>query len=163
MKYYIYQNDEKIKEVDGEKNVTITGLKAKTKYSFAVSAFNGVRESGKSNVVEITTGSVPVTSITLIVSGGDKMEIGQSIKATVAIEPENATNKSVTYKSSDEKVATVATDGTVKALAVGTATITATAGEKSATAKVTVYEALVSVTDLKSSDVTTDSVTLSWT
>lgn len=163
MKYYIYQNNEKVKEVDGEKTVTITGLKANNKYSFAVSAFNGVRESEKSNVVEVTTGSVPVTSITLTISGGDKMEIGQSIKATVAIEPENATNKSVTYKSSDEKVATVAADGTVKAVAVGTATITATAGEKSATAKVTVYEALVSVTDLKSSDVTTSSVTLSWT
>ena len=163
MKYYIYQNNEKVKEVDGKKTVTITGLAANTKYSFAVSAFNGVRESEKSNVVEVTTGSVPVTSITLTISGGDKMEIGQSIKATVAIEPENATNKSVTYKSSDEKIATVAADGTVKALAVGSATITATAGEKSATAKVTVYEALVSVTDLKSSDVTTDSVTLSWT
>lgn len=43
MKYYIYQNGEKVKEVDDEKTVTITGLKANTKYSFAVSAFNGVR------------------------------------------------------------------------------------------------------------------------
>lgn len=163
MKYYIYQNDKKVQEVDGKKTVTITGLAANTKYSFAVSAFNGTRESEKSNVVEVTTGSVPVTSITLTITGGDTMEIGKSIKATVAIEPDNATSKSVTYKSSDETIATVAADGTVKALAVGTATITATAGGKSATAKVTVHEALVSVTDLKSSDVTTDAVTLSWT
>ena len=47
-----------------------------------------------------------------------------SLKATVL--PENATNKSVTWKSSNETVATVDANGTVTAVGVGEAIITAT-------------------------------------
>ena len=56
------------------------------------------------------------------------MEIGKEIKltATVAV-PDDKTDKTVTWSSSKEKIATVSADGTVKGVAVGTATITATA------------------------------------
>lgn len=92
------------------------------------------------------------------------MEIGNSIKATVTLTPSNATNKTVTFKSSNTTVATVSTDGTVKALAVGKTTITATASSgKAATADIQVYEALVDVGTLTSSNVTASGVTLSWT
>lgn len=43
MIYYIYQNNEKVKEVENAKTVTITGLAPNTKYTFAVSAWNGIR------------------------------------------------------------------------------------------------------------------------
>lgn len=161
MIYYIYQNDKKIKEVTDSKSVTITGLSPNTRYTFAVSAWNGIRESAKSNVVTVTTSSIPVTSITLSIS--KTMEVGNSIKATVTLMPTDATNKTVTYKSSDQKVATVATDGTVKALKPGTVTITATASSgKSATATIKVYEALVTVSSLETSNVTSSAVTLKW-
>lgn len=161
MIYYIYQNNEKIKEVNGDKTVTITGLSPNVEYTFAVSAWNGMRESAKSNVVTLTTSAIPVTSITLSIS--QTMEVGNSIKATVTLTPTDATNKTVSYKSSDTTIATVAADGTVKALKPGTVTITATASSgKAATATITVYEALVTVTSLATSNVTSSAVTLTW-
>lgn len=61
-----------------------------------------------------------------------------TLKATVS--PSNATNKAVTYKSSNTKVATVDAKGKVTAKAAGTATITVTTkdGSKKATCKITV-------------------------
>ena len=161
MIYYIYQNNEKIKEVNGDKTVTITGLSPNTQYTFAVSAWNGSRESAKSNVVTVTTSAIPVTAITLSIN--KTMEVGNSIKATVALTPTDSTNKSVNYKSSATNNATVDTDGTIKALKPGTVTITATASSgKAATATITVYEALVTVNSLAVSNVTPSSVTLAW-
>ena len=61
-----------------------------------------------------------------------------TIKATVT--PENATDKTVTWTSSDEKVATVDANGKVTAKAVGTTAITAKAGDKSAEYKLTVQQ-----------------------
>lgn len=161
MIYYIYQNDEKVKEVTDAKTVTITGLTPNTKYTFAVSAWNGIRESAKSNVVTITTAAIPVTAITLTI---DKtMEVGQTIKAAITLTPTNATDKTVTYKTSDALVATVGTDGSVKAIKPGTVTLTATASSgKTATASITIYEALVTVTNLVASDTTASGTTLTW-
>lgn len=69
-------------------------------------------------VVEVTGVELDKDSISLEVGGT------QALVATVS--PENATDKSVTWSSDDEKIATVATDGTVTAVAAGTATITVT-------------------------------------
>ena len=51
-------------------------------------------------------------------------EATETLAATVA--PANATNKSVTWSSSDDTVATVSTEGVVTGVAEGTATITVT-------------------------------------
>lgn len=61
-----------------------------------------------------------------------------TLKAT--INPDNATNQKVTWKSSDEKIAKVDANGKVTAVAVGKATITVTTedGGKTATCEVTV-------------------------
>lgn len=67
-------------------------------------------------------------------------EVGKTVTLTASVLPENATDKTVTWTSDNEAVATVA-DGVVTAVSVGTATITATAGGKSATASITVVEA----------------------
>ena len=79
-----------------------------------------------------------VESITLDSNEG-KLTVGNShtIKATVAPE-EVADETIVTWASSDEKVATVDENGKVTAIAAGEATITANAGEKSTTYKLTV-------------------------
>ncbi len=51
--------------------------------------------------------------------------IGETVKATASILPENATTKDVEWKSSDEKIATVSS-GTITPLAEGEVVITAT-------------------------------------
>lgn len=65
------------------------------------------------------------------------LEVGDEETLTATVTPDNATNKTVTWSSSNNAVATVA-NGKVTAVAAGTATITATADGKSATCTVTV-------------------------
>ena len=69
-----------------------------------------------------------------------KLEVDQTGTLEATVTPDNATNKTVTWTSDKESVATVANDGTVTAVGAGTATITATAGGKTATCKVTVTQ-----------------------
>ena len=51
---------------------------------------------------------------------------GDALTLTPTVAPDNATDKTVTWTTSDASVATV-TDGVVTAVGAGTATITATA------------------------------------
>ena len=59
-----------------------------------------------------------------------------STKLTATVTPDDAVSKNVTWSSSDESVAKVAADGTVTGVKAGTATITATCGDVSASATV---------------------------
>ena len=81
-----------------------------------------------------------VESITLDSNEG-KLTVGNShtIKATVAPE-EVAAETTIEWSSSNEKVATVDSNGKVTAVFSGNATITATAGEESANYEVTVEQ-----------------------
>ena len=96
---------------------------------------------GKSATCAVTVGKkvVPVSGITL-----NKTEItlkqNESFQLTATVAPDDASDKTVTWTSSDAAVAT-ATDGLVKALKEGTVTVTAKAGDKTATCKVTVSNA----------------------
>lgn len=168
MKYYIYQGEgadgdlKKIAEVTDKKEYTATGLTANSTYRFAVSAYNGLRESAKSNVITVKTSAIPVQSITLAI---DKtaLEVGGTAKVTVTITPANQTDGEVTLTSSNSQVAAVDNEGNVRAVASGTATITAKIGEKTSNViSLTVYEALVDVTNLVASNVTPNSIDLSW-
>ena len=81
-----------------------------------------------------------VESITLDTNEG-KLTVGNShtIKATVAPD-EVAAETTIEWSSSNEKVATVDSNGKVTAVFSGNATITATAGEESANYEVTVEQ-----------------------
>lgn len=83
--------------------------------------------------VSVTSVTLDQTSLTLDVGGSDTL--------TATVEPDNATNKAVTWSSSNENVATVDQNGNVKAVGAGKATITATTADgsgKTATCEVTV-------------------------
>ena len=101
----------------------------------------------KFSVKQAGVPNVDVTEITL-----DKAELslveGQEAELKATVEPDDATDKTVTWTSSDEAIATV-TDGKVKAVKAGTVTITAKAGAKEATCKVTVTAAVVPVESIK--------------
>ena len=91
------------------------------------------------------------------------VQVGAKEKLTYTVSPENVYYKKASYSSSNKKVATVASDGTVTAVAPGTATITCKAGDasgKKATFKVKVVPE--KVTTFKLSSVTTTGYTLSW-
>ena len=79
-----------------------------------------------------------MTGITLSATEAN-IERGKELTLTATVAPADATNKAVVFTSDNEKVATVTSEGVVKAVATGSATITATTvNGKSATCKVTV-------------------------
>ncbi len=88
------------------------------------------------------TYTVPVDGITLDQTDLT-IEMGKTATLTATVSPESATNKTVTWTSSDESVATVDENGVVTGVAPGTATITAAAGEFSASCTVTVFKEYV--------------------
>ena len=85
-----------------------------------------------SDTVLVTDVKVDRTSISL--------EEGKTSEIKVDVLPSNATNKSVDWKSSNEKVAVVSSKGVVEAIGVGNAVVTVTTqdGNKSASVNVTV-------------------------
>lgn len=85
-----------------------------------------------SDTVLVTDVKVDRTSISL--------EEGKTSEIKVYVLPSNATNKSVDWKSSNEKVAVVSSKGVVEAIGVGNAVVTVTTqdGNKSASVNVTV-------------------------
>lgn len=90
-----------------------------------------------------------VTSITLNQSTATLTE-GQTLTLIATVEPGYATNKAVTWSSTDFDVATVDNTGKVMAIAPGTAIITATANDGSgvsAQCEVTVKRTSVVITD----------------
>lgn len=87
--------------------------------------------------------TVPVTSVSLNKSDLS-LEPGSSETLTATVAPSNATDKTVTWSTSNSGVATVE-NGKVTAVKEGEATITAKAGGKEASCKVTVKKAEVAV------------------
>ena len=91
----------------------------------------------------ITVTDVPVTGVTLNESSAT-INTGEELVLTPTISPSNATNKNVTWSSSDTSVATVS-NGTVTGVGEGTATITVTTedGNFEASCVVTVQAGVV--------------------
>jgi len=80
---------------------------------------------------------VPVSGISLNLTSLS-LTVGESKTLTATVSPDNATDKTVTWSSSDPSVASVDAGGKVTAVKEGSATITAKSGEKTATCAVTV-------------------------
>lgn len=99
-------------------------------------------ESGTvSATTTITVTPIAVTSVSLS-SNSETIKVGKTVTLIPTISPSNATNKNVTWSSSNTGIATVS-GGTVTGVAAGTATITVTtvSGSKTATCTVVVQEA----------------------
>ena len=116
-----------------------TGLANGASYTFEVRAVNIVG-SGAVAIAAATPVS-PVTGVSLNQSSL-LLPVGGSKTLTAAVMPDHATNKGVTWKSSDTAIATVDSAGRVTGVKAGTATITATTadGGKTASCDVSVVD-----------------------
>ncbi len=118
------------KETWQDSNV-FTDLEPNTSYTFYVrkKAHDFYRASDISEGTVIKTLPVEVSSIKI---SCDTMELEKSrtLKLSAAILPENATDKTVTWSSSDDTIATVSEDGTVTGLKKGSVKITAESSNK---------------------------------
>lgn len=102
----------------------------------------GVVPDGLSAETKVTV-TTKVEQIALSKTEG-VLTVGNSVTITATVTPDNATNATVNWTSSDEKVATVDSNGKVTAVAVGNATIKATSesdGDVSADYALTVNKA----------------------
>ena len=133
--------------VDGVAKVTIDNLTANTDYAaglYQVSFSNENGESGKVNVPAFKTKPIAVTGVTL-----DKTTLSLQEGATgnlvATVTPSTATDKTVTFASSDAAIATVDNTGKVTAVKPGAADITVTTkdGSKTAVCTLTVTEPAV--------------------
>jgi uncharacterized protein YjdB len=89
--------------------------------------------SGVSTTVSVKVDPVKVADITTSPISPIRMGTTQQIISTIS--PINATNKEVTYSSSDTEVATVSSSGLVTGVSVGSATITINAADGSGVKK----------------------------
>lgn len=110
--------------------------------------------------IKVTSSNIPVTSLTFDKTEGETYA-GNQVTITPTILPNNATNKKLTWTSSDSKIATV-NNGVVSTFDIGNATITAKTTDGSditATYNLLVKEfvAVTSVTILKSGTPITES------
>ncbi len=131
----------------GEYSVNVTGLESNTEYSFRMTEKGEVKTFTTLADVESAEefegeedSTVSVTGV-LLNKPTVVLNVGETAILTVTVIPTDATNKDVTWKSSNTSVATVL-NGVVTAISAGTATITATTedGGYTATCTVTVNE-----------------------
>ena len=118
----------------------ITGVAEGTANIIATVAGKDGKSITATCLVTVSALIIPVESVS-IAKGNYTVEAGATLSAplTVTVLPDNATNKSVIWSSSNESVATVDQNGNVKGVAAGTVTITATShNAKSDSVNVTV-------------------------
>ncbi|MDR0962665.1 MAG: Ig-like domain-containing protein, partial [Mediterranea sp.] len=95
----------------------------------------------------VTVSSIKLSQISVTLFAGETIEL------TATVSPENATNKTVTWSSSNTSVATV-TNGKVTAVAIGSTTITAQCGNVKAECTVTVSPIEVTLIQLNKTSIT---------
>lgn len=125
-------DDDSVARLDGNRIIAVNNGETKITATCGI-----VKTSAK---VTVTT---KVEQIALSKTEG-VLTVGNSVTITATVTPDNATNATVNWTSSDEKVATVDSNGKVTAVAAGNATIKATSesdGDVSADYALTVNKA----------------------
>ena len=133
-------SDEAVVTVD--ENGTVTAVKGGT----ATITASTVNDKKAACTVTVYA---PVTGLEITDPESSRLATGKTLQLATAISPEDATDKSVTWKSSDDAKATVSADGLVTAVAPGEVTITATSADNegaSDSVTLTIYVAVTGVT-----------------
>ncbi|GIC31634.1 hypothetical protein SUT328_16520 [Streptococcus parasuis] len=134
------------------KDLTID--EAKTLYDFGSSSWSNYESADVKAVEGVTLNQASL-----------ELDIDQSKQLTATVTPSDATNKRLTWTSSQSDIATVSPDGLVKAIKAGKTEITVTTvdGSHVATCQVTVKEAPVKPVVLGVKDQSTDTIDISDT
>ena len=141
-------SDNNIATVNAEGLVTAVGV--------GTAAITCTNSAGQTATLNITVEATPVSSITLNRTTA-ALKVSGTLQLEATVSPETATDKTVTWSSSNENIATVNTEGIVTAISIGEATITATAADGSgvtATCIVAVEPTLVSSITLSATSAT---------
>lgn len=104
----------------------VTGIKKGT-VTITVSCGN-IKKDFRLKVVKAKDDKIPVTDIEI----GDyeeELEVDKTMTLSATVVPSDATDSTVTYQSSNKKVATVNSSGEVKGIAEGNVTIIVSAGD----------------------------------
>ena len=122
----------------GYGRIDLSGTIGKLQADNSITVKGNGRIDEKSGKVTVEQGvKIGVTSVTL-----DKtdltLNVNDKVKLNETVKPDDATTKTVTWKSDKPEIAEVDNNGNVTAKAAGTATITATVDGKSVSCKVTV-------------------------
>ena len=116
------------------KKIKVTGLKPGTaKVTVKVTYKTSTKKSAKAKTKKLTY-TMKVAKASVALSGNSAVAVGSTTKLTTT--KKASSRAKITYTSSDETIATVSEDGTVKGVKAGKATITAklTIGKDTATA-----------------------------
>ena len=146
-------SNESVATVD---NGVVKGLSKGTSTITATTVDGNLKASTTINVITVDVTGISFSSST------SKVELNKSFTLSPTITPSNATNKEVTWSTSDASIATV-DNGTVRGLEKGTATITATTvdGGYKASVDITVYtNAVTSISFASSTATVTEGNTL---
>ena len=122
----------------GYGRIDLSGTIGKLQADNSITVKGNGRIDEKSGKVTVEQGvKIGVTSVTLDQTALT-LNVNEKAKLNETVKPDDATTKTVTWKSDKPEIAEVDNNGNVTAKAAGTATITATADGKSASCKVTV-------------------------
>lgn len=134
--------------------------------TFTVTATNNIGSDSREFILKIEKPAfIPVTDLEL---NKDSLTLQENSSDTLiaTVKPDDATNRGVTWESSDTSIATVDANGKVTAISAGSATITATAADgsgKSASCSVTVTHGNMVHTPKKDATCTADGNEEYWT
>lgn len=136
----------------GTTSIKISAKKAGTAYITVKTVATNKSNKYVTKKIKVTVKSVPVTSVKATISSTSIVK-GKTAQISASVLPTNASNKKLTYTSSDSKVATVNSKGLVTGVKAGKATITVKSSNgKTKKFTVTVKESTVPVVTFTLSD-----------
>lgn len=119
------------------KNSTYSSSSSKSSSSTSSSASSSSSSTKATSTVPTTIVATDIKINENVIS----MKEGESRKLTATITPDNATDKNITWKSSNESIATISTSGEIIAKKSGIVDITATSSNgKTSTIKINIKE-----------------------
>lgn len=124
--------------------VSETGLVSGVKAGTATLTVTTV-DGGFTDSVTVTVKDVPVVSVSIAQGAQASLVRDQTLQLTAVINPDNATNKTVSWTSSVPAVASVSAEGVVKGLSAGTTTVTVTTADGGHSASITISVTIPSV------------------